>query len=768
MSLGRSVPHDSAVTHVSGRSTYIDDRPRVDGELLVEVIGAPIASGRVIKVHADEALKVPGIVGVYSAKDVVHNAWGTIVKEQPVLAERIGHRDEPVAIIAGETKEALRAAKKLVKIECEATKPILTIDEAIRASSYLYEPAPFVRGDVDAALKRAPHKIKKELYLDGQEHFYLESQACVAYPLERDQIEIHSSTQHTTETQHVVAHALGVPYHQVSCICLRMGGAFGGKESQAAPFAAMAALVAKKTGRAARLVLTKDDDMKMTGKRHPFKATAELGFDGDGRILAFKCDLYSDAGAYVDLSPSILDRALFHLDGAYYIEHLKFAAKACRTNNQSHTAFRGFGGPQGNWVLENLIEEMARALKKDALEIRKLNCYQGDKLETPYGQKLEHNVLPELFADLEKSSEYHSRRKEIDAFNARRVGKIRGLSMTGVKFGISFTARFLNQANALVNVHRDGTVQVSTGATEMGQGVNTKIQQTVATAFGIPAEDVRVLATSTERNANTSPTAASSGADLNCAAADQACREILKRLSAVAWQHFEGKPSDGVVEYTVDDIVSGELWYGDGEIRSPKHGKKIAFADLVVLAYLNRVSVCSYAHFKTPDLGFDKSQQRGRAFNYFTNGVCASEVEFDVFTGELKVRRVDLLMDIGRPMNPAIDMGQITGGFVQGMGWLTTEKLFYRDGELLSHSPTTYKIPNVQDTPRVFNVRIHPNDTNDRNFARAKAVGEPPLLLGISVWTAVQDALSQARRGRDFTLAAPATPEAILKALHEL
>lgn len=768
MALGKSVPHDSALGHVTGRSVYVDDRPLLEGELWVDVVGAPVAKGKLVAVHAAEALKVPGVVGVFTAKDLAHNRWGTVVKEQPILVDsQIGHRDEPVCLVAASTREALREAKRKIRVECQEEKALLTIDEAIARKSFLYEPSPFARGNPDEKIRKAKHRLKGELFIEGQEHFYLESQAAVAYPLEHGQMEIHSSTQHTTETQHVVAHALGLSYHQVVCICKRMGGAFGGKESQAAPFAAMAALVAQKTGKPARLILTKDDDMKMTGKRHPFKIFYEVGFDDQGRIEGLRAELYSDAGAYTDLSCSILDRAMFHLDGAYFLSDVFIQAKACRTNNQSHTAFRGFGGPQGMMVIESILEDVASHLKKEAFEIRRLNCYQDDRKITPYGQEVEHLILPKIFDDLHASSEYSARLREIEGFNRANSGKVRGLSMTATKFGISFTARFLNQANALVNLHRDGSVQVSTGATEMGQGVNTKIQQTVAHAFGLDPSRVLVLATSTDKNANTSPTAASSGADLNCAAAALACEQIKTRLSHVAFAHFSKVDPGPLGELEAEGNYEGPvLHFVDGKVKDPTLGREISLRELIDLAYHNRISLSGYGHYKTPGIGFDKKTNQGKPFNYFTNGAAVSEVEVDLFTGEMKVRRVDLLMDIGRPMNPGIDLGQITGAFIQGMGWLTSEKLFYKNGELLSHSPTTYKIPNIQDTPRVFNIALYPNDKNSQSFYRAKAVGEPPFLLGISVWTAVKNAIARAREHRPFVLAAPATPEAILAALH--
>ncbi|MFS4459226.1 xanthine dehydrogenase molybdopterin binding subunit [Bdellovibrio sp. HCB2-146] len=770
MSIGQNIPHDSSRGHVSGQSVFIDDRAFQKGELTVLPVGVPAAAGRLKKINYEKALQAPGILAAYTAKDLHHNHWGTIVAEQPILVEdQIGHYDEPALLLVGTDMEELLRARSLVSFEVEKSTPVLSIDEAIKQNRYIYKANPFIQGNADKALASAPHKLQGVFECGGQEHFYLESNACIAYPLEDGQIEVHSSSQHPSETQHVVAEALGLHLHEVVCVVKRMGGGFGGKESQAAPFAAMAALVAQKMRRPARLVLSKDDDMVMTGKRHPFKNFYEIGFDNDGKILALKAHLYADGGAYADLSSSILDRALFHIDGAYYLPHAHIEGTVCRTNLQSNTAFRGFGGPQGTMTIESIIEEVATYLKMDPLVIRERNCYQGERNTTHYGQKIDHNPLPELFARLKKESNYDVRRKEIDEFNAQATGKIRGLSLTATKFGIAFTARFLNQGNALVNVHKDGTVQVSTGATEMGQGVNTKIQQVVAHAFGIPATHVKVMATSTEKNHNTSPTAASSGSDINAAAALKACVEIQKRLAWLFTHIMKGTRMDDINEcppLNEKELNLNDFEFVNEEIRHKVSGQKKTWKEITISAYLNRMSLGEYAHFKTEGLGFDKKKSQGTPFNYFTNGVAVSEVQIDTWTGEYKVLRSDILMDLGRPLNPGIDKGQVTGAFIQGMGWVTSEKLFYnKDGRLLSHSPTTYKIPNVQDTPRIFNVSFIENNENHQNVHRSKAVGEPPFLLGISVWTALKDALRYKTKGKLPQIKSPATPEEILMEL---
>jgi xanthine dehydrogenase large subunit len=561
---------------------------------------------------------------------------------------------------------------------------------------------------------------------------------------------------------------------------LRGAGAFGhgglggggGKESQAGPFAAYAAIVAQRTKRPARIVLSKDDDMRITGKRHPFQTFYEVGFDEEGKIIALSVELFADGGAYCDLSSSILERAVFHADGCYFIPNVKITGAVCRTNTASNTAFRGFGGPQGNLVAENVIQEIAQFLRKDAFSIRELNLYSQKRGErTHYEQFIEHNFLPQIFSQIRKDSDYDQRCLEIETFNRKSPKKVRGIAVSGVKFGIAFTARFLNQASALVNWHLDGSVQVSTAATEMGQGVNTKIAQAVAEALGIDFQQVKVMATSTEKTHNTSPTAASSGSDLNCGAALKACDVLKLRLVGVAEKMLQNEPIDPHHDLEIDTLKQADLkkWrFADQKVTAVSSGESVAIKDVLAMAYQNRISLGAQAHFKTEGLGFDKKIWRGKAFNYFTMGAAVSEVEVDRDTGEVKILRVDILMDIGRSMNPGIDRGQVTGGFVQGMGWLTTEKIVHnQDGRVLTFSPTTYKIPNIQDTPRVFNVRFIENHTT-QNVYGSKAVGEPPLLLGTSVWLAIKDALHRVNPANVVDIQAPATGEVVLLALEGL
>ncbi len=805
MSLVRSLPHDSAHTHVTGQSEYIDDRALMKGEVFVEVVFSTHAHAEIKKIDTRDALKVPGVLGVFTAQDLFHNLWGTIFKDQPLLAEKeVRFVGEAVALVAAETREAAAEGRAKVRVDYKALPAILSIDAAKAAKSFIAGERKIERGQVDEALQSAPHRLEGRIVIRGADHFYLESQAVVAYPREDGQVEVHSSSQHPTETQHVVAHALGLSSKDVVCIVKRMGGAFGGKESQAAPFAAYAALVAQKLRRPARLILSKDDDMVMTGKRNPFENEYRVGFDGEGRILALEVKFYSDGGAYADLSTSIMERAMLHCENAYFIPNVRATGQVCRTHFHPHTAFRGFGGPKGVATIERIIEEVAHFLRIDPLEVRKKNCYSDadGRNITPYGQKVENNCLPELFEKLEKDCDYSTRRREIEAHNKKALitkEPLRGLSLTAVKFGISFTTRFLNQANALVIIHRDGTLQVSTGATEMGQGVNARIAQLVAGEFGIPRSQVRVMATTTDKNGNTSPTAASSGTDLNGAAALLAVRKIKARLAELATRLFDipesrwarhtaglgtepeievswdrdanadwSRPNEGTT--AIDGVYSfGGVHFENGQVYvegKPQH--RFSFEALVNEAYHNRISLSEYAHYRIPGLTFNKLTGEGNAFLYFTQGTAASEVSIDQTTGEVKVLRTDILMDLGRPVNHDLDIGQVTGGFVQGMGWVTTEKLFYNKvGALLAHSPSTYKIPSVQDTPRTFQVQLLENFGNSANVRGTKAVGEPPLLLAISVWTAVHDALKGLSTYQDHypRMELPATQEEVLRAL---
>jgi xanthine dehydrogenase large subunit len=801
MNKAASLPHDFAHTHVTGESEYVDDRSIMRNEVFVEVFYSTRAHAKIVKLDYTNALNYPGVIAIFKADDFHHNLWGTIFKDQPILAKDIvQYAGEAILLIAAESSEAAQLAKKEIVIEYQDLPAVMSINQAKKNKSFIGDARTIKRGDPDKGFAQAKHIISDQIVIQGHDHFYLESQVSIAYPLEDNQIEIHSSSQHPTETQHVVAHALGLAAHNVVCQVKRMGGGFGGKESQAAPFAAMAALVAKKLNRPARICLTKDDDMIMTGKRNPFENQYKVGFDQMGKITALEINLFSDAGAYADLSTSIMERAMLHCDNAYYIENIHITGQVCKTNHHSHTAFRGFGGPKGVATIEKIIEQIAHKLKLDPLQVRKINLYhdEDNKNITHYGQVFKNNCLPKLIEELEKNCDYQNRLEHIKKHNQNDSDELKGIALTPVKFGISFTTRFLNQANALVIIHNDGSVQVATGATEMGQGVNARIAQMVASELGLERNNIRMMPTRTDKNANTSPTAASSGTDLNGAAALLAVRKIKFRLSQFARELLKLSPSQypsktaglgsqaeiqlNEPNLDVNDPNLGSDWksgiahyldviFEKGIVYLKNNPKqKIDFNQLVLEAYLSRISLSDYAFYKIPGIEFNKLTGQGNAFLYFTQGAACSEVSIDKVTGEVKINRVDILMDLGRPVNHDLDVGQICGAFMQGLGWVTTENLFYNDqGLLLSHAPSTYKIPNIQDTPRIFNIDLLENQENYANVRGTKAVGEPPLLLAISVWCAINHAITQFKpHERNYpTLKIPATSENIAKALYQ-
>jgi xanthine dehydrogenase large subunit len=764
--LGQNAPHDSGRGHVSGKSIYIDDMPFQSNELLVGYFGSPVAHGKITSLDLTAAKLIPGVEGLFTYQDLNphHRIFGPIIQDEVLLAEdTCMFQDQPIVVIAATSYEAILQAKKAIKITVEPLKPVFTIDEAKAKQDFIAPTRTIKRGEPEKAIEQAPHQLTGQFVNGGQDHFYLESQAAVVYPGEFDSLIVHSSTQSPTEVQHVVAELLGLAMNQVVCVTLRMGGGFGGKECQATHYAVMAALVAHKFKRPARMCLTKDDDMKITGKRHPFQNDYTVGFDANGRILGLKVHFYSDGGAYADLSTSIMGRALCHVENAYYIAHVEASGTVCRTNYPPNTAFRGFGGPQGVVNMENIIEEIACYLKKDPLEIRRMNLYgTEDRNITPYDQVFRYNKLPMMLERILESSQYLQKRQAVSTFNAHSQTHLKGLSLTPVKFGLSFNTKFLNQANALVNIYLDGTIQVSTGATEMGQGVNTKIRQIVADAFTLPLESVRVMATSTEKNNNTSATAASSGSDLNGSAALDACNKIKARLLKYAATVF-AKPHEGLIPSVAHTVLENGMFLDTRTTQEP-----IAFQEMVVKAYRDRVSLGERGMYITQGVDFNWESGKGNPFLYFTTGWACAEVTIDRLTGELKVDAVDILMDIGRSINPGIDRGQITGAFIQGMGWVTNEELKYADdGTLLSHSPTTYKIPNIQDTPEHFVIDWVDHTDNSLNLKGSKGIGEPPLMLATSVWCAVKNALSYVGDRSIPKLNLPATGEEILLRLTE-
>jgi xanthine dehydrogenase large subunit len=760
---GKAIPHDSAREHVTGEAVYIDDLPPICNELLVDFVGSPLAHARIKSLDATAAARIDGIVAVYTCADVPgENTFGPVFHDEELLAREVCHYiGQPVVLLAGTSKAALQAARAAVRIELEPLPAVLTIDEAIAQRQFIGPTRRIQRGDVATALATAEHLLSGTFACGGQEHFYLESQAALAVPGEGGQLTIHSSTQNPTEIQAVAARCLGLRQNQIVCVCRRMGGGFGGKETQAAQPALLAALVALKTKRPARLVFSNDQDMQVTGKRHPYQARYQVGVTAQGSITGLKIEFYSNGGCSADLSLAVMERTLLHAENAYYIPNIELSGTVCRTNLPSNTAFRGFGGPQAVATMENMIEEIAAHLGVDAYEIRRQNCYGRDERNvTPYGQVIHHNTLPAILEQLAETSQYQTRWAAAQAFNAESRGWLKGIALMPVKFGISFTRRTLNQANALVNIYLDGTIQVSTGGTEMGQGLNTKIRQLVADQFALPLDAVLLMPTSTEKNNNTSPTAASASTDLNGTAAVRACEVLRQRLAEVAARHF-ASPEDGL------EASPGHVRFENGQVFDlRKPAVRLRFPELVGLAYEQRIDLGERGFYATPGVDFNRETGRGNPFLYYTNGAAVAEVLIDRFTGDVKVTRVDLLIDIGRSINPGIDRGQVVGGFVQGMGWATTEDLRYSvSGELLSHSPTTYKIPHVTDLPPIFNVDFFVNDENRLNIYNSKAVGEPPLLLGISVWAAVKQALASVSGGPAPRLNLPATNEEVLRHL---
>jgi xanthine dehydrogenase large subunit len=764
--VGKDIPHESAVQHATGSSLYIDDLPPFYGEVAVGFAGSPVAHGRIQNIDLTAARDLSGIIGVYTHRDVPgHNDYGPIVRDDRVLADSIvKFVGEPIVLLVGESRSAIETAKRLVMFDIEPLTPILSIDAAIAAQSFFGPPRVISCGNVDAAVDVAERVLEGCLTIGGQEHFYFEPQSALVCPEEGGGLTVYSSTQHTSEIQAVVAEVCGLPFHRVTCICRRMGGGFGGKETQAAQTAAMAAIATKLTGRPARAVLSRDDDMAITGKRHPFKSWYKAGFTHEGLITALVVNHYSDGGSTTDLSPSVLERAMLHTDNAYYLPNARISGQVCRTNFPSNTAFRGFGGPQGTAVGENVIEEIAFLVGRDPATVRRLNCYGAEgRNTTPYGQILQNNMLPALIDRVLDTSDYYSRRAAITKAHSKDNSALHGLAMTTVKFGISFTRETLNQANALVNIYLDGTVLVATGATEMGQGVNTRIRQLVADELGIDIAWVVIGPTNTDKSNNTSATAASCSTDLNGAAALDACVRLRQRLAQIAAKEFTATSAEPAC--SPDDVV-----FADGTAFDRRNDTRcIGWRELVQMAYVARVNLGERGFYITPGVTFDRDSGTGTPFLYYTNGAAVAEVRIDRLTGELQVERVDLLMDAGIPINPGIDRGQIVGGFMQGMGWVTTEELKYdAAGRLLSHSPTTYKIPNVSDLPAIFNVAYMPNPDSHVSLKRSKAVGEPPLLLGLCVWVAVKNALSYVAGAEVPKINLPATGEEILLRLTAL
>ncbi len=752
---GVARPHDSADKHVTGRAVYVDDIPEPDGTLQVWARPAERAHARILRLDLDAVRRAPGVVAVLTAADIPGvNDCSPVAGDDPVLADGcVIFWGQPVFAVAAETIAEARAAAALAVIEYEDLPAILTIDDALAAGSLLGPPRQLVRGDAATAIAAAPHQLSGRIEMGGQDHFYLEGQVSLAVPTEAGEMLVYCSTQHPSEVQHNVAKILGRPDAAVTVEVRRMGGGFGGKETQASQWAGLAALAAALTGRPAKMRLDRDDDMIMTGKRHEFRADWRVGFDGEGRILGLDMALAARCGVSTDLSPAIVDRAIFHVDNAYYLPAVTITARHCRTNTVSNTAFRGFGGPQGMLAIERVMDAIARRLGRDPLDVRRANLYGGDGRDTtPYGQTVEDDHLPAMIDRLEATSRYRERRAEIAVFNRTSPIIKRGIALTPVKFGISFTTTHLNQAGALVHLYTDGSIHLNHGGTEMGQGLFVKVAQIVAEVFGVGPEAVRVTATSTGKVPNTSATAASSGTDLNGMAARTAALAIRERLARCAAEAHQADP---------DEVV-----FADGMVTV--RGNSQPFAKVVKDAYLARIPLSATGFYKTPKLAYDARTMTGRPFYYFAWGAAVSEVAIDTLTGETRLLAVDILHDVGRSLNPAIDRGQIEGGFIQGMGWLTSEELWWdAAGRLRTHAPSTYKIPTARDRPAAFRIDLLENRPNrEETVSRSKAVGEPPFMLAISVFSAITDAVAALGEGPALPpLDAPATPERVLFAV---
>lgn len=755
---GKSRKHESADKHVSGKAEYIDDKLTLPGMLYLCPVLSQHAHARITRIDTTECYSIAGVVRVFSWQDVPGELdIGPLAPGDPLFArDLVEYHGQVVLTVAAETSEAARAAALKAVIEYEVLEPVLDVEEALQRELYVQEPHVHQRGDADRALACAGHRIQGQFHIGGQEHFYLEGQIAVVQPGEDGCVTVWSSTQHPTEVQKLVASVLGVTMNKVTVDMRRMGGGFGGKETQAAGIACHAALVAALTGRPAKMRLSRRDDMRITGKRHPFFVRYDVGFTDEGMLNGVVIDLAANCGYSLDLSGSICDRAMFHADNAYYLGDARITGYRCRTNLASNTAYRGFGGPQGMVAIEQIMDHIARELGLDPLEVRKRNYYgDTERNVTHYHQTVEHNIMPEITRQLEASSDYRSRREQISEFNRLSPVLKRGLALTPVKFGISFTSSFLNQAGALLLIYTDGTAQLNHGGTEMGQGLNTKVAQVVAEVLQIPVEQIQVTATNTGKVPNTSPTAASSGADLNGKAAEIAALIIKERLVEMLCR--------------LHKCTAEQVEFRNGVVKVPGH--HFTFTEIANLAWLNQVPLSATGFYKVPGIHYDRAVGRGQPFYYFSYGAACSEVIIDTLTGEYRLLRTDILHDVGNSLNPALDIGQIEGGFVQGAGWLTCEELVWDEkGRLLTDSPMSYKIPAISDAPADFRVQLLENHANPQHTVyRSKAVGEPPFMLGISVWCALQDAVASVTDYQKHPrLDAPATPERVFWGCQEV
>lgn len=752
-------PHDSAHKHVAGTAEYIDDINEPSGLLHAYIGLSEIANGEVSSIDFSEVQPAPGVIGILTADDIpgANDISPTGKNDDPVFATKIEFHGQSIFAVVATTRDQARKASKLAKVSYK-TEPHITDVAQAREENYplVTEPLTLKNGDAADALANAKNKISGQMRIGGQDHFYLEGHIAMALPGEDDDVLVYSSTQHPSEVQHMVAHVLAVPSNAVTVNIRRMGGAFGGKETQSNLFASIAALAAKKFGRAVKIRPDRDDDMIATGKRHDFLVDYQVGYNDEGIISAVDATFAARCGNSADLSGPVTDRALFHADNCYYFPNVILKSEPFKTNTVSNTAFRGFGGPQGMLAGERMIEEIAYALGRDPLEIRKANFYgENTGNQTPYHQKVEDNIIAQLVDELETSCDYQKRRREILAYNEKQHIIRKGIALTPVKFGISFTATWYNQAGALVHIYNDGSVHLNHGGTEMGQGLNTKVAQVLADEFQIDLDRIKITATNTGKVPNTSATAASSGTDLNGMAAADAARQIKERLVTFAMGEFALKEDQ--IEFKHNHVQLGD--------------KSLPFNDFIKQAYMARVQLSAAGFYKTPKIHWDRESGTGHPFYYFAYGAAVSEVSIDTLTGEYQIDRTDILHDVGHSLNPAIDIGQIEGGFVQGMGWLTTEELWWdKDGRLRTHAPSTYKIPLASDRPSIFNVKLADwSENREMTIRRSKAVGEPPFMLAMSVFEALSMAVASTV---DYKICpkldAPATPECILMAIERL
>lgn len=755
--VGKSMKHESADKHVSGEAVYIDDRLEFPNQLHLVPRLSDVAHAEILRIDVEPCYAIPGVVRVITAADVPGELdIAPLTEGDPLMAQdRIEYYGQVLLVVAANSEEAARQAAEAAVIEYRELPAVLSVKQALEQEFWVEAPHVHQRGDAATALSNATHRLQGELEIGGQEHFYLETQIASVMPGEDGAMLVYSSTQHPTEVQKLVASVLDLPMHKVVVDMRRMGGGFGGKETQAAGTACLAALAAHLTGRPVKMRLSRQDDMMITGKRHPFYVRYDVGFDADGRLHGVDIKLAGNCGYSLDLSGSIIDRAMFHADNAYYLGDATITGYRCKTHIASNTAYRGFGGPQGMVAIEHIIDHIARVLGRDPLEIRKLNYYGNEdgtegRNITHYYQPVEQNLLHEMTAELEQSADYSARREAIKQFNQHSPYLKKGLALTPVKFGISFTASFLNQAGALVLIYTDGSIQLNHGGTEMGQGLNTKVAQVVAEVFQVPLSQIQITATDTGKVPNTSPTAASSGADLNGKAAQNAAETLKGRLVEMLMRNYEAQEAD--------------IAFSNGQVRVRE--QYFTFQQVVTEAWLSQVSLSATGFYKTPKIFYDRSKAAGHPFYYFSYGAACAEVLIDTFTGEYKLLRADILHDVGDSLNPAIDIGQVEGGFVQGMGWLTCEELVWSEkGRLETSGPASYKIPAIPDVPQDFRVKLVENRKNpEQTVFHSKAVGEPPFMLGISVWCAIKDAIASVGNYHiQPQLDAPATPERVLR-----